>query len=129
VQEIENKENTSRIRWIEYKEKPIIYIDYSNLLNSDETIKTILEVNNFTKKHGEYEMLMLVDVRNSHVNEKIVVNALKNNALTVKPYVKKAAVVGVTTTQEIILTVVNMFSSLGLKPFDTIDDAKKWLIK
>jgi chemotaxis signal transduction protein len=128
-QEIKNKEKTSRIRWTEHKEKLILYIDYSNLLNTDETIKTILEVNDFIKKLGKYELQMLVDVRNSNVNEKIVVDALKNNALTVKPYVKKAAVVGVTTIQEVILTVVNMFSSLGLKPFETIDDAKDWLIK
>ena len=38
------------------------------------------------------------------------------------------AVVGVTKTQEVILTVVNMFSSLRIKPFDNIDDAKDWLI-
>jgi len=42
---------------------------------------------------------------------------------------KKAAVVGVKPLQEVILTVVNMFSSLGIKPFDTIDDAKDWLVK
>ena len=128
VQEIKNKEITSRIRWIEHKEKPILYIDYSHFLDTDETIKAILEVNDFIKKLGEYELLMLVDVRNSYANEKIIVKALKNNALIVKPYVKKAAVVGVTTTQEFILTVVNMFSSLGIKPFDTVDDAKDWLI-
>ena len=128
VQEIKNKEITNRIRWIEHKEKPILYIDYSSFLTFDETIKTILEVNDFIKKLGEYEILMLVDVRNSYANEKIVVDALKHNATIVKPYVKKAAVVGVKTTQEAILTVVNMFSGLGIKPFDTIDDAKDWLI-
>ena len=128
VKEIKNKEITSRIRWIEHKEKPILYINYSNFLTSDETIEAILEVNDFINKLGDYELLMLVDVRNSYANEKIVVDALKHNARIVKPYVKKAAVVGVTTTQEVILTVVNMFSSLGIKPFDAIEDAKDWLI-
>ena len=128
VKDIKDKEITNRIRWIEHKEKLILYINYSNFLTSDETIKTILEVNEFIKKLGEYELLMLVDVRNSYADEKIIIDALKNNATIVKPYVKKAAVVGVTTTQEVILTIVNMFSSLGIKPFDTIDDAKDWLI-
>ena len=41
---------------------------------------------------------------------------------------EKAAIVGVTKEQEIILTVVNMFSGLGIKPFDTIDNANDWLI-
>lgn len=125
---IKDKQLTNRIRWVEHKEKPILYIDYSHFLDTDETIKAILEVNDFVKKLGKYELLMLIDVRKSYADEKIIVKALKNNALIVKPYVKKAAVIGVTTTQEVILTVVNMFSSLGIKPFDNIDDAKDWLI-
>ena len=128
VKEIKNIKITNRIILIEHKEKPILYLDYSNFLTSDETIKTILEVNDYIKKLGDNEILLLVDVRNSNVNEKIVVDALKQNAIIAKPYVKKAAVVGVTSRQEIILTVVNMFSNLGIKPFDTIDEAKDWLI-
>jgi len=123
-----NKVITPRIRWIEHKDKSILLLDYSNFLNSDETITTISEVNKYIKKLEVYGILLLVDVRNSHANEKIVVDALKQCAKVIKPYVKKAAVVGVTSKQEIILTVVNMFSNLGLKPFDTIDDAKDWLI-
>jgi len=127
--EVKNQEKTSRIRWVEHKEKTILYLDYSNFSNADETIDTISEVNHYVKNLGKYELLMLVDVRKSYADEKIVVEALKNNALTVKPYVKKVAVVGVTKTQEVILTVVNMFSSLGIKPFDNVDDAKDWLIE
>jgi len=128
VKEIKNIKITNRIILIEHKEKPILYLDYSNFLTSDETIKTILEVNDYIKKLGDNEILLLVDVRNSNVNEKIVVDALKQNAIIAKQYVKKAAVVGVTSRQEIILTVVNMISNLGIKPFDTIDEAKDWLI-
>jgi hypothetical protein len=127
--EVKNKETNDRIRWIEHKEKQILYIDYSNFLNTDETIKTILQVNDFIKKLGKYELLLFVDVRKSNADEKIIVEALKNNALIIKPYIKKAAVIGVTTMQQIILTVVNVFSGLGIKPFNTIDEAKDWLIK
>jgi len=127
--EVKNKETNNRIRWIEHKEKQILYIDYSNFLNTDETIKTILEVNDFIKRLGKYELLLLVDVRKSNADEKIIVEALKNSALIIKPYIKKAAVVGVTTMQQIILTVVNVFSGLGIKPIDTIDEAKDWIIK
>lgn len=119
---------TNRIMLIEHKEKPILYLDYSNFLSADETINTILKVNDYIKKLGDDNLLLLVDVSNSYANEKIIVDALKQSAIIVKPYVKKAAVVGVTSRQEIILTVVNMFSNLGLKPFKTIDDAKDWLI-
>jgi hypothetical protein len=59
----------------------------------------------------------------------MTVEALKKNASIVKPYAKKVAVVGVTKTQEVILTMVNMFSGLGIKPFKDIDEAKNWLIE
>jgi hypothetical protein len=128
IEDVKNKEITKRIRWIEHKEQTILYLNYSNFSNTDETINTIQEVNDYIKKLGKYELLLLVDVRNSQANEKIIIDALKHNATIVKPYMKKSAVVGVTYSQQVILTVVNMFSSLGLKPFDTIDDAKDWLI-
>jgi hypothetical protein len=126
--DFKNKEITNRIRWIDHKETPILLLDYSNFLNSDEIITTISEVNQYIKKLGAYDIILLVDVRDSQANEKMVVDALKQNALILKPYVKKAAIIGVTPKQEVILTVVNMFSNLGLKPFNSIDGAKDWLI-
>ena len=129
LSEVKNKEKTNRIKWVEYKEKQILYIDYSNFLNTDETIKTILNFNDFIKKYNNYNLLILVDVRKSFADEKIIVEALKNSALIIKPYIKKAAVVGVTTTQQFILTIVNVFSGLGIKPFYTLEEAKDWLVK
>lgn len=70
-----------------------------------------------------------MDVRNSYAYERFTVDALKRNATIAKPYTKKIAVIGVTKTQEIILTVVNMFSGLGIKPFNDIEEAKDWLIE
>jgi len=119
---------SDRISWIEHKGKQILYVDYSGLFD-DEVIKATQEVNDFITKIEKYELFILVDVRNSIANEKWTVDALKNNASTVGPYTKKAAVVGVTKTQDIILTVVNMFSGLGIKPFDTVELAKNWLVE
>ena len=119
---------SDHISWIEHKGKQILYVDYSGLFD-DEIIKATQEVNDFITKIGKYELFILVDVRNSIANEKWTVDALKNNASAVKPYTKKAAVVGVTKTQDIILTVVNMFSGLGIKSFDTVELAKDWLVE
>ena len=70
-----------------------------------------------------------MDVRNSYADEKWTVDALKKNAIIAKPYAKKTAVIGVTKTQDVILTVVNMFSGFGIKPFNTVKEAKDWLIE
>ncbi|UCD13246.1 MAG: hypothetical protein JSW60_06725 [Thermoplasmatales archaeon] len=119
---------SSHVNWIEHKGREILYVDYSGLFDDGVTEATY-EVNDFLKKLGKYEILILVDVRNSFANEKWTVDALKKNAITAKPYTKKAAVIGVTKTQEVILTVVNMFSGLGVKPFTSLEDAKDWLIE
>ena len=121
------KSISNRTRWIEHKGKEILYIDYSGLYD-EELINATLEVNDFLKKLGKHEILILVDVGNSYANEKWAVDALKKNAITAKPYTKKTAVIGVTKTQEVILTVVNMFSGLEVKPFNNIEEAKDWLI-
>ena len=127
--EVSNRETVNRIRWVKYKEKLILYFDYSNFLTSDETIDTIQAANKYVKDLGKHDILLLVDVTGSAANEDIVVNALKNNALTVKPYVKKAAIFGVAISQGIILTIVNMFSNLNIKPFNTKYDALGWLVE
>ena len=119
---------SDRIKWIEHKGKQILYVDYSNFFD-DKAVKVIEELNDFIKKLGKYELLMLVDVRNSYANEKFTIDALKNSAAMVKPYTKKAAAIGVTKTQEVALTVVNMFSGLGVKPFDDAEKAKDWLVE
>ena len=129
ISEIDEEGPTNRIRWIEYKKIPILFADYSNFENPDETIKTIQRVTSYIIKLGYKEILMLIDVRNSYADEKKVVDTLKNGSKETKPYLRKVAVVGVTSTQEFILKIINMFSGLGIKSFETFDDAKEWLIK
>jgi hypothetical protein len=114
--------------WIDYKDKEILYLDYSGKMD-DELKEAITEVNGFIRSIGKNDNLILVDVRNSSANEKLTVDALKENATIVKPYAKKVAVIGVTHAQEVILTFVNMFSGLGVKPFKNIEEAKEWLIE
>ena len=46
------KNKTNLVRWIDYKEKKILYIDYSNLSNSDEIIEVIEELNDYVLKRG-----------------------------------------------------------------------------
>jgi len=118
----------SHIEWIGYKGEKILYVNYSGLLDDGLTDATD-EVNSYIKSLEKKENLILVDVRNSNAYEEMTVDALKKNASIVKPYAKKVAIIGVTKTQEVILTMVNMFSGLGIKPFKNIDDAKNWLIE
>ncbi len=44
-----------------------------------------------------------------------------------KQYADKTAIIGVSKTQKTFLKIINIFSNLGLKPFDNIKSAKEWL--
>jgi hypothetical protein len=114
--------------WIKHRDKDILYIDYKGMIDDELTAATE-EVNNFIQSLEKEKNLILVDVRHSDATNKITVDALKENAVIVKPYAKKVAVIGVTKSQEVILTMVNMFSDLGIKPFKDIEEAKDWLIE
>jgi len=45
-----------------------------------------------------------------------------------KQYADKTAIIGVSKTQKTFITIINMFSNLGLKPFDDLESAEEWLI-
>ncbi len=95
----------------------------------DELRDAIQEANEFIKSVEINDNLILVDVRNSSSSEKLTVESLKESAKIFKQYSKKVAVIGVTPAQQVILTFVNMFSGLGIKPFEDIQDAKNWLVE
>ena len=116
-----------RIRWIEHKGKSILFLDYSDL-HGDEYIKTIKETEDFIINLGNYDLLVLNDITNSYA-DKFSYEAGKETAEKIKPYVRKDAIVGLTTVKETLLKVIGMFSDLVIKPFDTIEEAKDWLVE
>ena len=69
----------SHSKWIEHKDKDILYVNYSGLLD-DDLIQATVSINEYVKKLGRDNLLTLVDVRNSNATEKITVEALKKNA-------------------------------------------------
>ena len=107
---------SDRIKWIEHKGKQVLFVGYSGLQGED-LVNAIKEFEDFIVKLGQHELLVFVDARNSFVDD-VGFMVGKKVAKTVKPYIKKEAIVGITGAKETLLTVVNMFSDIGIKPFD-----------
>ncbi len=119
---------TDRI-YIEKKDgKDIIIISHVGLdsINEQKFIDNIEAATQFIKDQGK-DQLTLIDVTDAFVNTAIV-NKFKDAAKISKPYTKKMAVVGVTGIKAIFLNAINLFSKLEVRPFATIEEAKKWLI-
>jgi hypothetical protein len=118
----------NRIQLINYKGQEIIYINYGGFTvhTKDEFIKTIETAAEFMISRGENQ-LTLTDVRNTFGDSETVAK-LKEISSKTKFYRKKAAVVGVTGVKSVLLKAINLFSKSEVVPFDTIEEAKEWLV-
>ena len=79
-------------------------------------------------KSGHSEFLLLTDVSRCLATD-TALEALKRNTKDVNPYTKGSAVVGITGLRKFALDMVNRFSGMNTKSFNTHEEAKEWLSK
>ena len=118
---------TERARWIDYGRRKVLVHDYSKLnqRNYAETIRQrVLEI----QSEGHRDLLLLLDVTDSYVDKEALA-AFKQAGRDVRPYVHKLAVIGLSGIQKFLLQLVNQFSNVGARPFDSEQDALNWLIQ
>ena len=116
--------------FIQYKEKEIYYVDYSNIKTNEEFLARIKQANAFREKikaGGKRDLLMLVDITDSFVYGEVL-EQIKNASKQTKELTAREAVVGVTGGKKILLKIVQTFSNMSLKIFDSVEDAKEWLV-
>jgi hypothetical protein len=116
---------------IQYKEKEIYFIDYSNIKTSEEFLKTIKETGAFREKvkaMGKKDLLILVDITDSYLNIEIL-DELKKAGRIIKDISMKEAIVGITGYKRILLQIIQTFTNLHFNVFNTTEEAKNWLIK
>lgn len=122
--------NTKGARFVEYRGKQIYYVDYSNITSNSEFLEIIKQTNAFrekTKAEGKRNLLMLVDITGSFVYGEVLDEIKKAGKFT-KELTSKEAVVGVTGAKKILLMVVQTFTKMNLKVFDTVEEAQNWLV-
>lgn len=120
-----------RFKKIDYKGKEIIIIDYSHLSGQKhiEAIAKIREIMTDMIKSGAHDLLTIVDANNSYVNNEVL-DELKKFSTYVNPYIKKLAYIGIKGIKKIVIRILSVFTSkIDQKLFDSIDEAKEWLIK
>jgi len=120
-----------RASFTTHKGKEIYFIDYTNLKLENEFLDAIKSTNAFREKvksSGKKDLLMLVDISNSFVYGQAFSEMKRSGKLT-QGITKKTAVVGVTGAKKTFLDIINVFTSLNVKPFDNIEQAKDWLVK
>jgi len=114
---------------ISHKGKDITYLNFA-ALNGTESVafaSAILATAEFVENRGPGQ-LTLSNVKDLEETPEIV-KAFKMISARNKPFRKKAAVVGLNSTKKIILNAINYFSKSNLKSFDSLEEAKNWLVE
>lgn len=117
-------------RFIEHKGKQIYFVDYSNIKSNEEFLSIIKETNAFREKakaEGKRNLLMLVDVSGSFVYGEVL-DELKKAGKFTKELTAKEAVVGVTGAKKVLLLVVQTFTKMNIRVFNTVEEARDWLV-
>ena len=112
-------------RWIEYQGHRVLLNDYRGLANQEYTEAIVRRVAEITES-GNREILLLLDVTDSYV-DKETLHAFKQAGKEVRPYVRKLAVIGVSGVQKFFLPIINQFSNVDARAFNTERAALDWL--
>jgi hypothetical protein len=118
-------------RFIDYKGREIYFVDYTNIKSTEEFLKVIKGTNAFREKvkaEGKRNILMLVDVTGSYVYGEAL-DAIKMSGRISKELTRKEAIIGISGAKKILLQIAQLFTGMQLRPFDTMEEAKEWLIQ
>jgi phosphatidate phosphatase APP1 len=126
-----NEEKISEnISWVEHKSKRIWFADCKGLEGADlvERIEENIQAMSAANDAGEQDLLVLTDIRDTVVTTDVV-DAFKRAASNMQPFTKASAVVGIYGVRKFLLNTVNRFSSVETNYFDTLEQAKDWLVE
>ena len=115
-----------RVRFITHEGKNILHLDFSRC-TAAEALNIIAKAKKVIATQPEQSLLTLTDVTDTRFSDEVT-QELKLFTAHNRPYVRAAAVVGVTGLKRIIFEAVIVFSGRKLSTFDTIEKAKQWLV-
>ena len=115
-----------RAGFIKHGTREILLINFSDC-KPHEILPVIDQAKKIICTRPESTVLTLTNVTNMRFDDKVTAE-LKAFTTYNKPYVKAAAVVGVTGLKKIILEAVMLFSKRKFHAFETVELAKNWLV-
>ena len=115
-----------RTRFIEHRGVRILLLDYSGLRDPQETLREIAKSRQLVARQPANSLLTLTHVKDARYNSEIL-QAMKELATHNKPYVKAAAVVGMSGIHRAVYQTVLLFTRRNIRAFDGLEEASDWL--
>jgi hypothetical protein len=116
-----------RVRFIEHKGKRILFHDFSGFTDPAEAVAIIAQSRPIVAAQPPRSLLTLTTVRGSRFN-KDVINALRELGIHNGPFVRHAAITGLSGLQNVVFRTTSLLSGRTLKPFSSMEEAKEWLV-
>ena len=115
-----------RFSKINFNGHEIWVTDFSDL-KAEDIVKLANEAANRIKNSGRDDLLVLDIVERVSIDNKVA-PALKNFTKEAGPHMKKYAAVGVRGFARVIASSINFLGLINLQVFDTIQEAKEYLV-
>lgn len=118
-----------RARFIEHQGRQLLQLDFSHVEDVGESLRVIREARDFIDRLPKVRSLLtLTFVEGSHFDNQVV-ESLKEFAAHNRPWVIAGAVVGLSPLQKVITRIINTFTGRRLAAFDSVEEAKNWLVR
>lgn len=117
-----------RVEVLNYKDREIVYIDFSNLEIKDfnEFKATIEDAKSIIKNYPPTSVYTLVNFTNLRFSTQFLAE-LKELTFHNKPYVKNGAVFGVQGLQKVVFDAVMRITGRDLPIFNSKEEGMDWL--
>lgn len=115
-----------RARFIEHRGKQIYQLDCSNCKAAE--IHQIIEECARQVQSQPPKSVMTMTIAGGGKFDQETITRLKELTKGNEPYVRKAAVVGITGLYKVVLMAVSTFSQRQFHLFDTVEEAKDFLV-
>jgi hypothetical protein len=116
-----------RVRFITHQGKKVLLIDYSNLTDESEIIQMIEQREFIVDSQPRNSVLTVINVTGAKFTKEVLTRAKEANVYD-RPFVRRAAMVGVSVNQKAAIDAVSMFAKREWGMFETVDQALDWIV-
>jgi len=120
-----------KLEILNHKGKDIVYINFSygNVLDKKQAVLDLIEeAKSYIATHPPNSLLTITDVTGLRFSTELI-NAFSDFASQNHPFVKAAAVVGVTGIQKIAYDTIMKLTKRTIPMFPSVEEAMDWLVE
>lgn len=117
----------NRVQKIQYKGKEILYINYQGIVGEDKMIETLHEAEDVILSDNKPH-LQLSNISDAFATPGYMIAAKKFGKKT-QSLTTKSAIIGITGVKALLLKSYNLVSGDKLKAFNTLEEAKEYLVQ